>query len=87
MYALASAAVVHTVAMTCKKYKLSYCVHDSTMSGEILPDSQTLMGYSPDIHFSINYAKQMLDSRVDNATIQYKTFVLHNNNIGRMVRI
>jgi len=82
VYALASAAIVHTVATNCRKYKLTYCVNNHTMS-----DNQTLMGQSPDVDFSIDYAKQMLDSRVDNASLQYKTFVLHNNNIGQMVNM
>ena len=87
MYALASAAVVHTVADQCAKYgnKLHYCGCDRTLKDEALATGEKWAGCSPDIHFSISFAKAFVDRGVDGATLKQRTFVLHNNKIGRMV--
>ena len=86
VYALASAAVVHTVADQCVKYadKLHYCGCDSGLKDEAANEKS--VGCSPDMNFSIKFAKQFVDRREDNIdSLQHRTFVLHNNKIGRLV--
>lgn len=87
MYALASAAVVHTVADQCVKYanKLRYCGCDKSLKDEALANGETWAGCSPDIRFSINFTKEFVDRGVDGATRKQRAFVLHNNKIGRLV--
>ena len=89
VYALASAAVVHTVADNCVKdnKKLPYCGCDKSLNNDDLPEGERWAGCSPDMKFSVNFTKEFLDKRVDNETVQFKTFVLHNNRIGRLVSI
>ena len=87
VYTLASAAVLYTVAENCQKQqnKLPYCGCDKTLNNDLLPEGEIWAGCSPDMEFSMNFTKQFLDRRVDNEPLQFKTFVLHNNNIGRQV--
>ena len=87
VHALASAAVVHTVAQSCAENadEFSYCGCDQTLDNEELADGERWGGCSPDIHFSVGFAKMFVDRRVRNATLQYQTFVLHNTRIGRLV--
>ena len=89
VYALASAAVVHTVAENCVKNQkhLPYCGCDKSLNNKDLPEGERWAGCSPDMKFSVNFTKEFLDRRVDNKSLQFKTFVLHNNNIGRLVSI
>lgn len=89
MYALASATVVHMVAQKCSnsKTKLSYCGCDQKILNQPLPDGEKWGGCSPDMDFSVNISKEFVDKRVDNEPLQYKSFVLHNNKIGRLVSI
>ena len=60
---------------------------DKTLDDEDLPSSERWEGCSPDMDFSINFAKSFVDRRVDNATLQYQKFVLHNNRVGQLVSI
>ena len=83
---MASAAVVHAVAGICAHYKLQYCGCDKTLDDQTLPPGERWTGCSPDIDFSINFTKSFVDRRVDNATLQYQKFVLHNNWIGQLVQ-
>ena len=87
MHALASATVVHTVAEICADNCLSYCVCAMALNDEMKPDcdQKRWIRCSPDISFSINFTKSFVDRRVDNATLQYQKFVLHNNMIGQLV--
>ena len=87
MYALASAAVVHTVADQCVKYanKLHYCGCDGSLKDEGMAANEKWVGCSPDVDFSIEFAKQFVDRREENSTLQHQAFVLHNNKIGQMV--
>ena len=87
MYALASAAVVHTVADQCVKYanKLHYCKCDRSLKDEQLEANETWAGCSPDMTFSIKFARQFVDRREDNIALQRRKFVLHNNKIGQSV--
>ena len=87
VYALASAAVVHTVAQSCAKNadKFHYCGCDKAIVNKELADGERWGGCSPDIHFSVNFAKMFIDRIVGNATLQHQTFVLHNTRIGRLV--
>ena len=85
VHALASAAAVHAVAERCASNHLHYCGCDKTLDNEDLPSSERWGGCSPDIAFSINFTKSFVDRRVDNATLQYQKFVLHNNRIGQLV--
>ena len=89
MYALASAVVVHTVADRCVKYadKLRYCGCDKSLRDEALANGEKWAGCSPDIHFSVSFVKAFVDRREDGATLKHRTFVLHNNKIGRLVCI
>lgn len=57
------------------------------MSKDDLGEDEKWAGCSPDINFSIAFAKKFLDSRMDNETYKNKIFVLHNNHIGRKVSI
>lgn len=85
VYALGSAAVVHTVTQNCvNKNSLFYCDCDSTLSNDTLSPVEK-WGCSPNIEFSINFTRQLLDRREDDTTAQHKAFVLHNNKIGQMV--
>ena len=85
VHALASAAVVHVVAERCVHNKyLQYCGCDKTLNDETLSPDERWAGCSPDIDFSINFAKSFMDRSVDNATLQYQNFVLHNNRIGQL---
>ena len=76
-YALASATVVHTVALKCAELNgsIAYCGCDKTVT----------WGCLPDITFSMNFTKQLLDRSVSNTTQQHKAFVLHNTEIGQTV--
>ena len=87
MHALASAAVVHTVAQKCaeKADEFRYCGCDRKLDSEELAAGERWGGCSPDINFSVNFAKIFVDRIVGNATLQHQTFVLHNNRIGRLV--
>ena len=87
VHALASAAVVHAVAEICARNSLQYCGCDKTLNNETLLPGERWEGCSPNIDFSINFAKSFVDRRVDNTTLQYQKFVLHNNRIGQMVCI
>ena len=87
VYALASAAVVHAVAERCASNRLHYCGCDKTLDDEDLPSNERWEGCSPDMDFSINFAKSFVDRRVDNVTLQYQKFVLHNNRVGQLVSI
>ena len=84
VHALASAVVVHAVAGRCTRNNLQYCGCDKTLNDETLPPGERWAGCSPDIDFSINFAKSFVDRSVDNATLQYQNFVLHNNRIGQL---
>ena len=81
VYALTSAAVVHTIAdkLTEDNAKCA------TLDRSLLPEGQKWFGCSPDIHYSILFAKQFMDSRVDNENVKFKTFVHRNSEIGRLV--
>jgi len=89
VHALTSAVVVHTIAQRCAENasKFHYCGCDKTLHDGTLPPDEKWAGCSPDINFSIKFAKQFVDSRENNATLQHRTFVLHNNRIGRSVSI
>ena len=84
---MASAAVVHTVADKCTKLAntLPYCGCDKSLKDEELEPGREWGGCSPDMEFSINFTRQFVDSREDNVALQRRTFVLHNNNVGRLV--
>ena len=84
MYALGSAAVVHTVAQKCVDINLPDCGCNSNLSNDTVSPDET-WECSPNIEFGIKLARKLLDEREDNATEQHKTFVLHNSKIGRMV--
>ena len=85
MYALASATIVHMVAKKCSEKKYSYCGCDQRINSIPLPPGETWTGCSPDMHFSVNISKEFVDKRVEHESSQYKSFVLHNNKIGRSV--
>ena len=84
---MASAAVVHTIAQQCavNKTNFRHCGCDRSLKNEALAAGEKWGGCSPDIHFSIGFAKMFVDKTVSNDTLQQQTFVLHNNRIGRMV--
>ena len=87
MYALVSATVVHTIADHCVKYSnmLHYCGCEKSLKDKDLVHGEKWAGCSPDMNFSINFTKEFLDEREDNVTLQYRTFVSHNNKLGRLV--
>ena len=87
MHALASATITHTVAEWCEVNdgKVDYCGCDKTWSNETLPDK--IWRCSPDINFATEFTKQLMKARVNDATTQYKFFVLHNSKIGQLVSI
>ena len=90
LYALATATVIHTVAEECAKHEgknLGYCGCDSTLKNEMLEPGKEWGGCSPDLNFSINFAKQLLNGTIlDNATSeQHKIFISHNSKIGQSV--
>ena len=89
VYALASAAVVHTVAKKCMDLKadLPYCGCDMNLKNSDLPAGEKWAGCSPDMNFTINFVKDFLDRRVNNETDGHSAFVLHNNRLGRLVSI
>ena len=84
MHALASAAVVHTVAEKCAESSLPYCGCLKS-NDEDLPNNETWEGCSPDIYFALNFTKQFVDCRESNASLEHKAFALHNNRVGRQV--
>ena len=86
VYALASAAVVHTVAEKCAKGNgLPYCGCLNNEDLEDLPAGERWVGCSPDINFGLSFAEKFLDSRESSAPLKHKAFALHNNRIGRKV--
>ena len=90
LYAFATATVIHTVAEECAKHEgknLGYCGCDSTLKNEMLEPGKEWGGCSPDLNFSINFAKQLLNGTIlDNATSeQHKIFISHNSKIGQVV--
>ena len=86
VHALASAAVVHTVAEKCAKSNgLPYC-GCLKLNNENLTADEVWVGCSPDIYFGLSFAKKFLDSRESNAPLKHKAFALHNNRVGRKVR-
>ena len=90
VYALATATVIHTVAKECAKHEgnnLGYCGCDGTLKNEMLEPGKEWGGCSPDLDFSINFAKQLLNGTIsDNATSeQHKIFISHNSKIGQSV--
>ena len=87
VYALASGTIVHTVAHWCAKNdsKVDYCGCDQTLGNETLLHNEKWAGCFPDIHFGINFTKQLVNARVNNATPRYKAFVVHNSEIGQLV--
>ena len=87
MYALTSAAVVHAVGKGCASNRPHYCGCDKNLDDQMLLPGERWAGCSPDIDFSINFAKSFVDRRVDNAALQYQKFVLHNNRIGQLVSV
>ena len=89
VYALASAAVVHTVADKCMQLEkhLPYCGCNKNLKNSDLPAGEKWAGCSPDMNFTLNFVKSFLDRRVNNDTELHKAFVLHNNRIGRVVSI
>ena len=84
MHALASAAVVHTVAGMCANSSLPYC-GCLKLNNEDLPNDETWGGCSPDIYFALNFSQQFVDYRESNASLEHKVFALHNNRVGRQV--
>ena len=88
VYALTSATIVHAVAQLCAHYgnSLSSCGCYSGLDDETLEAGET-WGCSPDIDFSMNFTRQLVEGRNDNDTPKYKAFVLHNSKIGQLVRI
>ena len=84
VHALASAAVVHTVAEKCANCSLPYC-GCLKLNDEDLPNDETWEGCSPDIYFALNFTKQFVDCRESNASLEHKAFALHNNRVGRQV--
>ena len=89
VYALASAAVMHTVADKCMKHNdhLPYCGCNQNLKTSDLPAGERWAGCSPDMNFTLSFVKNFLDRRVDNETAEHKAFVLHNNKLGRSVSI
>lgn len=87
MYALASAAVVHTVAQKCVQNAKTfrYCGCDKTLKDKSLPAGEKWAGCSPDIHFSVGFAKQFVDGKENRTNLKHHTFVIHNNKIGKSV--
>ena len=86
VHALASAAVVHTVAEECAKSNgLPYC-GCLKLNNECLPADEVWEGCSPDMNFGLSFAENFLDSRESNAPLKHKIFALHNNKVGREVR-
>ena len=87
VHALASATITRAVAQWCADNdgKVDYCGCDKTWSNETLPNQR--WGCSPDIHFGVEFTRQLVKARVDNATSQYKSFVLCNSRIGQLVSI
>lgn len=81
MYALTSAVVVHTVADKLTENN----VRCASLDRSLLPEGQKWVGCSPDIHFSILFAKNFMDSRVDNEHVKFRSFVQRNSEIGRLV--
>ena len=75
VYALGTAIIIHTVAKECASNNLDYCGCDGILKN------------TPDLDFSINFAKQLLDGKIsDNATSeQHKIFISHNSKIGQSV--
>ena len=82
MYALTSAAVVHTVADRLTQGEKRQC---ATLNRKDLLDWQKWVDCSPDVHSAIKFAKNFMDSRVENASVRFKTFVQRNSEIGRLV--
>jgi len=81
VYALTSAVVVHTVADKLTENN----VKCASLDRSLLPEGQKWVGCSPDIHFSILFAKNFMDSRVDNENVKFRSFVQRNSEIGRLV--
>ena len=82
--ALASATITRAVAQWCEDNdgKVDYCGCDKTWSNET-----QRWRCSPDIHFGVEFTRQLVKARVDNTTSQYKSFVVHNSKIGQLVSI
>lgn len=86
VYALASAAVVHTVADKCMhlENRLPYCGCNKNLKNSDLPVGEKWAGCSPDMNFTLKFVKEFLDRPV-NKTERHGAFVLHNNRLGRLV--
>ena len=87
MHALASAAVTYCVAQWCadNNGSVTYCGCDKSLDNHELEDDER-WECSPDINFAIEFTRQLMNTKLHSASKQYKAFVLHNSEVGQLVR-
>ena len=86
VHALASATITHSVAKWCanKNGSVTYCGCDKSLDYNALEDGERWK-CSADINFAINFTKKLMNTKLHNASSQYRAFILHNSKVGQQV--
>jgi hypothetical protein len=85
IYALASAALTHSITQACSDGKISGCSCDASLKG-LTQDGYRWSGCSDNVGYGMGITEKFLDPRIKNKT-NILLINIHNNEAGRQVVI